>query len=130
MKMTSTIGIMAGAVLCGMSLSAAGQNVCPQRPTYGAEVVNPPEISSQNGTLTVNLAENSSLGPTQMVRYCYVYNNGNGKAEAPTLRVNPGDQLVINFTNNISVTGGVGGARVPKSRHAPNKPMEMGDAEQ
>ncbi len=127
MKMISKIGIMAGALLCGLSMTAAGQNFCPQRPTYGDEVVNPPEISSQNGTLTVNLAENSSLGPTQMVRYCYVYNNGSQNVEAPTLRVNPGDQLVINFTNNISVTGGVNGARVLKSRHAPNKPMAMGD---
>jgi FtsP/CotA-like multicopper oxidase with cupredoxin domain len=127
MKMISKIGIMAGALLCGTSMTAVGQNICPPRPTYGDEVVNPPEVSSQNGTLTVSLAENSSLGPTQMVRYCYVYNNGGQTVEAPTLRVDPGDQLVINFTNNISVTGGVGGARVLKSRHAPNKPMEMGD---
>ena len=42
--------------------------------------------------------------------------------EAPTLRVNPGDQLVMNFTNNISVTG-----RMPKSRHAPMAEMVMGD---
>ncbi len=127
--MISKIGIMAGALLCGLSMTAAGQNFCPTRPTYGDEVVNPPEVSSQNGTLTLNLAENSSLGPTQMVRYCYVYNNGGQNVEAPTLRVNPGDQLVINFTNNISVTGGVDGARVLKSRHAPNKPMAMGDPE-
>ncbi len=128
--MISKIGIMAGALLCGLSMTAAAQNICPPRPTYGDAVVNPPEISSQNGTLTVNLAENSSLGPTQMVRYCYVYNNGGQNAEAPTLRVNPGDNLVINFTNNISIVGGVGGARVLKSRHAPNKPMEMGDPEE
>lgn len=127
MKMISKIGIMTCAALCGFSMTAAAQNVCPQRPTYGAEVVNPPAISSQNGTLTVNLAENSSLGPTQMVRYCYVYNNNGQNVEAPSLRVNPGDQLVINFTNNISITGGAGDARVLKSRHAPNKPMEMGD---
>jgi FtsP/CotA-like multicopper oxidase with cupredoxin domain len=129
MKMISKIGIMAGALLCGLSLTAAGQNICPQRPTYGGEVVNPPEVSSQNGKLTVSLAENSSLGPTQMVRYCYVYDKNGQKVESPTLRVNPGDNLVINFTNNISITGGVDGARLLKSRHAPNHPMEMGDAE-
>ena len=69
--MISKIGIMTGALLCGLSMTAAAQNFCPPRPTYGDEVVNPPEVSSQNGTLTVSLAENSSLGPTQMVRYCY-----------------------------------------------------------
>ena len=130
MKMISKIGIMAGALLCGLSMTAAGQNFCPTRPTYGDEVVNPPEVSSHNGTLTLNLAENSSLGPTQNVRYCYVYNNGGQNVEAPTLRVNPGDNLVINFTNNISVVGGVNGAHVLKSRHAPNKPMVMGDPEE
>ncbi len=124
--MISKIGIMAGALLCGLSITAAGQNFCPQRPNYGDPVVNPPEVSSQNGVLNINLAENSSLGPTQMVRYCYVYNNGVQNVEAPTLRLNPGDQLNINFTNNISVTAG---AHPLKSRHAPNKPMAMGDPE-
>ena len=55
-----------------------------------------------------------------------MYNNGGQNVEAPTLRVNPGDQLVINFTNNISVTAARSIARA-KSRHAPNKPMAMGD---
>ncbi len=97
-KMISKIGIMAGALLCGLSMTAAAQNICPPRPTYGDAVVNPPEVSSQNGTLTLNLAENSSLGPTQMVLcYCYVYNNGGQNVEAPTLPGQPwrqpGDQL-------------------------------------
>src|SRR5580704_10251282 len=98
MKMISKIGIMAGALLCGLSITATGQNLCPQRPNYGDPVVNPPEVSSQNGVLNINLAENSQLGPTQQVRYCYVYNNGSQNVESPTLRVNPGDQLTINFT--------------------------------
>jgi FtsP/CotA-like multicopper oxidase with cupredoxin domain len=128
MKMISKIGIMVGVLLCGLSMTAVAQNLCPQRPDYGAEVVNPPEVSSQNGVLNINLAMNSQLGPTQQVRYCYVYNNGSQNVEEPTLRVNPGDQLTINFTNNISIVGGVGGARVLKTRGFPNKPMEMGDA--
>ena len=33
-----------------------------------------------------------------IVRHCYVTNTG---LEAPTLRVNPGDQLIIHFTNNL-----------------------------
>lgn len=111
-------------VLCAFSLVSVGQNICPPRPTYGGEVVNPPELSSQNGVLTVGLAINSSFGPTQRVRYCYVYMQNNQPVESPTLRLNAGDQLVINLTNNISVTG----SKHPlKSRGFPNKPMEMGD---
>ncbi len=112
------------AVLCGLCLTSVAQNICPPRPDYGSEVVNPLDLYSQNGVLTLNLALNSSLGPTQQVRYCYVYMNGNQAVEAPSLRLNPGDQLVINFTNNITVTAGK--HPIP-SRHAPNKPMKMGD---
>ncbi len=111
-------------VLCGISLASLAQNLCPPRPNYGDPVVNPLDLYSQNGVLTLNLAMNSQFGPTQQVRYCYVYMNGDQAVESPTLRVNPGDQLVINFTNNISVTQ----PKHPlKSRHAPNMPMPMGD---
>jgi len=113
------------AVLFGICMSSGAQNFCPPRPTYGDAVVNPLDLYSQNGVLTLNLALRSSLGPTQQVRYCYVYMNGDQEVESPTLRLDPGDQLVINFTNNITVTAG---KHPLKSRHAPNMPMEMGDA--
>lgn len=126
MKIFPKIGLTAGALLFALSITSFAQNICPPRPTWGDPVVNPPELSSQNGALTLNMGMNSSLGPTQQVRYCYVYNNGSQNVEAPTLRVNPGDQLVINFTNNISVTQS---AHPLKTRGFPNKPMEMGDPE-
>ena len=39
-----------------------------------------------------------------LVRYCYVTNNSQ---EAPTLVVNPGDKLIIHFTNNLPVLAGM-----------------------
>ena len=85
-------------------------------------ISNPVDVFSQNGTLSLNLDLRSEVGPTGFTHYCYVYMVGNQAVEAPTLRVNPGDQLVINFTNHISAVG-----MAPKSRHAPMQPMEMGD---
>jgi len=123
MKLQFKIVVIAGLV-CALSLASAAQNFCPPRPTYGGEVVNPPALSSQNGVLTLDLSMKSSFGPTQQVRYCYVYMLNNQPVEAPTLRLNAGDQLVINFTNNITVTQ----PKHPlKSRHAPMEPMPMGD---
>ncbi len=123
MKLNYKISLLS-AILCGISLASAAQNFCPPRPTYGDEVVSPLDLYSQNGVLTLNLALMSSLGPTQQVRYCYVYMNGDQPVESPTLRLNAGDQLIINFTNNITVTQ----PNHPlKSRHAPNMPMPMGD---
>lgn len=111
-------------VICGVSLCGMAQ-MCPPRPGPGTAITNPLDLYSQNGTLTLSLDLRSEIGPTGFTHYCYVYNNNGVPVEAPTLRVNPGDQLVINFTNNISVTG-----KLPKSRHAPMEPMEMGDAKE
>ncbi len=112
------------ALLCGLCLSSLAQGFCPPRPENGSVVMNPPELYSQNGNLTLNLDLRSALGPTQQVRYCYVYKNGDQEVEAPTLRLDPGDRLIINFTNDITVTQP---RRPIPSRHAPNMPMKMGD---
>jgi FtsP/CotA-like multicopper oxidase with cupredoxin domain len=122
--MSLKVGLLA-LLVCGASLFAAAQDMCPARPNPGDPIVNPLELKSQNGVLTLDLSLKSELSDSGRVHYCYVYMNGNTPVEAPTLRLNPGDQLVLNFRNNISVTE----AKHPlKSRHAPSKPMEMGDA--
>src|SRR5437868_14621414 len=97
-------------LVCGFSLFSTAQ-ICPSRPAPGTPITNPLELHSQNGTLTLNLDLRSVVGSTGFTHYCYVYMNNGTPVEAPTLRLNPGDQLVMNFTNNISVTG-----RAPKSR--------------
>jgi FtsP/CotA-like multicopper oxidase with cupredoxin domain len=113
---------LASVLVLASALAASAQEMCPPRPDPGTPISNPLDLYSQNGTLTLNLALRSEIGDTGFTHYCYVYMNNGTPVEAPTLRLNPGDQLVLNFTNDISVTG-----RLPKSRHAPMKPMEMGD---
>ncbi len=109
-------------LVLAFSLCSAAQEMCPPRPAPGSPVTNPLDLYSQNGTLTLNLTLRSEIGPTGFTHYCYVYMNNGQPVEAPTLRLNPGDRLVMNFTNNITAVG-----LAHKSRHAKMQPMGMGD---
>ena len=121
--MCRNVGLIIAVLVFALSSGVRAQT-CPPRPAPGTSITNPLDLYSQNGQLTLNLSLKSETGDTGFTHYCYVYLNNNNPVEAPTLRLNPGDQLVLNFTNNISVIG-----RGPKSRHAPMAPMEMGDVQ-
>jgi len=63
-------------------------------------VQNPPELRSQNGVLEVTLhfryeATLAGQGPP---RYCYVTDD---EMESPTLRLHPGDQLILHLHNDL-----------------------------
>ena len=75
--------------------------VCP-RPAEGAVVAPPPELRSAGGVLELDLHLRNALDEQGLMRYCYVTGSG---AEAPTLRVNPGDQLTIHFYNDLTADG-------------------------
>ena len=84
---------------CRIRLAPAGEQVCP-RSAAGSTVQNPPELRSQNGVLEVSFhfkyqATTVGQGPP---RYCYITDTG---MESPTLRVHPGDQLIIHFHNDL-----------------------------
>jgi FtsP/CotA-like multicopper oxidase with cupredoxin domain len=70
--------------------------VCP-RPPAGSEVPEPTDLRSQNGTLEVDITYRNFLDRGE-VRYCYSYRDGH---EAPTLRVNPGDWLILRLRNDL-----------------------------
>ena len=116
------VRILRVALFLGLPLCAAAQVICPPRPTPGSTITNPPELHSQNGILAADLALRSEVGSTGQMHYCYVYMDHNVPVEAPTLRLNPGDQLVLNFRNYITSP-----PHRLKSRHAPIVPMAMGD---
>lgn len=82
--------------------TTAADQVCP-RYTTGSTISDPPILQSQNGTLEVTIGFYTVTDSQGLVRYCYVSNNGisNGGVEAPTLVVNPGDNLIIHFTNEL-----------------------------
>jgi FtsP/CotA-like multicopper oxidase with cupredoxin domain len=70
------------------------------RPEAGSAAVSPPELRSHNGVLEVTLhfkyqVTFAGQGPP---RYCYVTGDG---MESPTLRVRPGDQLILHLKNDL-----------------------------
>ncbi len=73
--------------------------VCP-RPIAGATVENPPELRSQNGVLEIglHLRYQQTLASEGPPRYCYLTDDG---LESPTLRVRPGDRLIIHLHNDL-----------------------------
>jgi FtsP/CotA-like multicopper oxidase with cupredoxin domain len=69
------------------------------RPEPGAQVEEPAEVRSVNGTLRVELQIRSDSDAQGTRRYCYVTSDGK---ISPTLRVNPGDLLEISLKNEIT----------------------------
>jgi FtsP/CotA-like multicopper oxidase with cupredoxin domain len=93
--------ILSFLILAIALVGASAQQICPPRPLPGSLVVNPLDLLSQNGVLNVNLTLQNQQGTDGFMHYCYVYLYQGQQVEAPTLRLNPGDQLVLNLTDNI-----------------------------
>jgi FtsP/CotA-like multicopper oxidase with cupredoxin domain len=98
-------------IVCALTLATPGlqaqtardnAQACP-RPEAGGAVKDPPELRSRNGLLEVTLhfryqATLMNQGPP---RYCYGTDDG---MESPTLRVHPGDTLIIHLHNDLPQT--------------------------
>ncbi|HTP40196.1 MAG TPA: multicopper oxidase domain-containing protein [Steroidobacteraceae bacterium] len=69
-----------------------------RRPEPAATVVDAPDRRSVNGVLKVELQIDDELEADGSVRYCYSLPDG---SQSPTLRVNPGDELVLLLKNNL-----------------------------
>ncbi|AXC12864.1 Multicopper oxidase [Acidisarcina polymorpha] len=80
-----------------MAASADADQVCARSAT-GAVVPAPSELKSQNGVLEVTFKFLTATDAQGLVRYCYVTDTG---LQSPTLRVNPGDTLIIHFQNDL-----------------------------
>jgi FtsP/CotA-like multicopper oxidase with cupredoxin domain len=86
--------------LVALPLSLRAQGVsepCP-RPVPGSTVTDPQDLRSHNGLLKVELTVHDSKQGDGSTRYCYT--DANGK-QSPTLRVNPGDLLILTLKNDL-----------------------------
>ena len=77
-----------------------GVEACPQRPAAGSVVAEAEEVRSVNGVLRVDLDYRDSVEASGQKRYCYLYE---GRSEAPTLRVKPGDLVILRLKNDVNV---------------------------
>jgi FtsP/CotA-like multicopper oxidase with cupredoxin domain len=75
---------------------AVSATSCPGRPPASSVVDDPQELRSTHGVLRVDLRYRRSVDAAGLMHYCYVSAAGN---EAPTLRVKPGDLLVLRLKN-------------------------------
>src|SRR5580704_8365592 len=73
------------------------RDVC-QRPEIGSAVLQPQDLLSQNGVLQVDLTIRNQKEPDGPTRYCYTTADG---AVSPTLRLKPGDLLILRFKNDL-----------------------------
>lgn len=71
---------------------------CP-RPAIGSRVPEPADLRSINGVLKVDLTIFGYRTANGEARYCYRTPDGH---EAPTLRVHPGDRVVLRLTNRLA----------------------------
>ena len=78
------IAIAAAAVFCLMELAG----------TPSGQVPNPPELRAKHHTLSFTL----DAGITKDGRNSFYFN---GQPNAPTIRLSPGDQLKINYVNDL-----------------------------
>ena len=93
-------GFLAVACLLGAvwpRVSHATVEFCP-RPPVGAQVPEPVDIRSVNGVLRADLSIFGYRSADGAPRYCYRTPNG---PEAPTLRVHPGDRVILRLTNKL-----------------------------
>jgi FtsP/CotA-like multicopper oxidase with cupredoxin domain len=72
-------------------------DACP-RPLPGSVVTEPEELHSRDGVLKVELTAHNEKQRDGSTRYCYIDDNG---AESPTLRVNPGDLVILTLKNDL-----------------------------
>ncbi len=80
---------------------------CP-RPVPGSLVLPPPDIFSFGGLLSVHLNWNTTVDTSVTPnRTLFCFQSTPFGWEGPTLRINPGDTLAVNVTNNVPSSGTV-----------------------
>jgi FtsP/CotA-like multicopper oxidase with cupredoxin domain len=107
-----TLACLTVGSICALAQPAAPEP-CPVRPLAGSLVHEPEDLSSRNGVLRVDFAYRNFLDANGQMRYCYVYKDG---SEAPTLRLKPGDLLILHLKNEERVPSpSLGGSGQPSA---------------
>ncbi len=94
------IGVVAGIVCSHVCLAApAGETDPCTRPAIGSEVPEPEDLRSRSGVLKLRLTVRNHRERDGSTRYCYLLGDD---SQAPTLRLKPGDTLVLTLENQLS----------------------------
>jgi FtsP/CotA-like multicopper oxidase with cupredoxin domain len=101
-----------GSVHAGVYAQQTPNSVCA-RPPVGSVVAEARDLRSQGGVLKVNLAVHNASETGEPARFCYVAGDG---SQSPTLRLRPGDLLILNLKN--ALTGSEYATGVSKPHHS------------
>ena len=98
------VALSVAALSCALAPRASSgtpAEACP-RPQPRSEVAEPRDLRSRDGELRLDLAIHNERAADGSVRYCYLLPDG---SQAPTLRVHPGDWLVLRLHNVLEDLG-------------------------
>jgi FtsP/CotA-like multicopper oxidase with cupredoxin domain len=82
---------------------------CP-RPALGSAVGEPKDLRSKDGVLRLDLTIRNVAEADGSTRYCYLLPDG---TQSPTLRLHPGDELLLRLHNELRDTAGPAPANGP-----------------
>ncbi len=101
---------------------------CPLRPDPGNVVLDQLSLSSQNGSLSLGVTIQNAADAFGYMHYCLNYATSTGTVEAPTLRLNPGDTLTMDLTDQLNVVvPGSAYVKYPMSRMEHSAPAPTTD---
>jgi FtsP/CotA-like multicopper oxidase with cupredoxin domain len=87
-------------LVCGVSYLTP-QAQCPKRPDAGTVVRDALSLNSVDGVLKAEFTMRHSVDEEGFAHYCYNYKTDKGEVEAPTLRLNQGDRLLLDVKDRI-----------------------------
>src|SRR5580700_1273128 len=113
MLKTLPIALLFLCVVPSAQYAHAAEDLCP-RPLPGSTVTDATDLRSRNGVLKVEFTAHNAKQNNGSTRYCFVDENG---SKSPTLRVNPGDLVILTLKNDLSVLAS-GAATAHQHAHA------------
>jgi FtsP/CotA-like multicopper oxidase with cupredoxin domain len=88
-------------ILVTLSLVSAAAAACPEQ-IPGAVATDPASLHASNGVLRADLVFRTFVDAYGLRHYCYMYGDN---LQAPTLRLHPGDELVLRLRNELPQSG-------------------------
>ncbi len=110
--MRSASRYLLAIVMCGFAILRS-EAQCPKRPDAGSVVKDALSLNSANGALSAELTMKHSVDDAGYTHYCYIY--GKNEVEAPTLRLNQGDNLLLDVEDRIDTDDSAGMMEMPFS---------------
>jgi FtsP/CotA-like multicopper oxidase with cupredoxin domain len=95
----SSLALLIALLILARAVPALAEDVqaCP-RPGPGETVPEPVDLRSREGVLRLDLFARNARTAAGRTRYCFELADG---TQSPTLRLNPGDLLILNFHNAL-----------------------------